>query len=129
MYSDPKHIAEHLNDYFVNVSPTLASQSKCSSDFDEVHCSPTDVNSNFYFRTIAEADIIKSIQNLKVSKATGLDGIPAKLLKLSCNIIAPSLTYIFNLSITTGIFVDDWKKARVIPIYKSDDRYYLFFPL
>ena len=34
-------------------------------------------------------------------------------------IIAPSLTYIFNLSITTGIFVDDWKDARVTPIYKS----------
>ena len=63
---------------FVNVGPTLASQSKCSPDFDELHCNLTHVNSNFYFRTIAEADIIKSIQNLKVSKSTGLDGIPAK---------------------------------------------------
>ena len=35
VYSDPKHMAEHLNDYFVNVGPTLASQSKCSSEFDE----------------------------------------------------------------------------------------------
>ena len=94
VYSDPKHIAEHLNDYFVNVGPNFASQSKGSSDFDEVRCNPTDVNSSLYFRTIAEADIIKSIQNLKVSKSTGLDGIPAKLLKLCCNIIAPSLTYI-----------------------------------
>ena len=122
VYSDPKHIAEHLNDYFVNVGPTLASQSKYLSDFDDVHCNSTDVNSNFYFRTIAEADIKKSPQNLKVFKATGLDGIPAKLLKLSCKIIALSLTYILNLSISTGMFIDDWKKARVILIYKSDDR-------
>ena len=46
--------------------------------------------------------LILSLQNLKVSKATGLDGIPAKLLKLSYNVIAPSLTYIFNLSISAG---------------------------
>ena len=71
---------------------------------------------------IAEVDIKKSLNNLKVSKATGVDGIPAKILKLSSNIISPSLTYIFNLSISTGIFVDDWKKAKVIPIYKSEDR-------
>ena len=46
----------------------------------------------------------------------------ANITPIPCNIIAPSLTYIFNLSILSGIFVDDWKKARVIPIYKSDDR-------
>ena len=65
---------------------------------------------------IAEADIEKT---LKLSKATGVGVIPAKILKLFSNIVSP-LTYIFNLSISTGIFVDDWKK--VIPIYKSEDR-------
>ena len=40
----------------------------------------------------------------------------------SADIIAPSLTYIFNLSLDTGVYVDDWKRARVIPIYKSEDR-------
>ncbi len=32
------------------------------------------------------------------------------------------MTYIFNLSLYTGIYVDEWKRARVIPIYKSEDR-------
>ena len=32
------------------------------------------------------------------------------------------LTYILNLSISTGVFVVDWKDARVIPIYKEGDR-------
>ena len=41
--------------------------------------------------------LILSLQNLKVSKATGLDGIPAKLLKLSYNVIAPSLLYFWPL--------------------------------
>ena len=32
------------------------------------------------------------------------------------------MTYIFNLSISTGRYVDDWKRARVIPVYKTEDR-------
>ena len=46
---------------------------------------------------------------------TGIDKIPAKVLKISADIIAPSLTKFI-------IFVRDWKLARVQPMYKSDDR-------
>ncbi len=67
-----------------------------------LYCNSTDVNSKFHFHTITETNILKNLKNLKVSKATRVDGIPAKMLKLSCDIIAPSLTYIFNLSIFTG---------------------------
>jgi hypothetical protein len=42
--------------------------------------------------------------------------------KLASDIIAPSLTFIFNLSLATGIYVDDWKRARVTPTYKSVDK-------
>jgi hypothetical protein len=62
-----------------------------------------------------------TLRNLKANKYTGLDKIPVKILKLASDIIAPSLTFIFNLSLATGIYVDDWKHARVTPIYKSED--------
>ncbi len=48
--------------------------------------------------------------------------VSAKVLRISADIIAPSLTYIFNLSLYTGIYIDEWKRARVIPIYKYEDR-------
>ena len=51
-----------------------------------------------------------------------MDNIPAKVLKITANIIAPSLTYILNISLQSGIYVDDWKLAKIIPIYKSEDR-------
>ena len=117
-----EHIAEHLNDYFVNIGPTLASESVCSFVNEELLCNSTDVNSQFNFHTINESSTLKNLKNLKISKATGVDGIPAKILKLSYNIISPSFTYIFNLSISTGVFVDDWKRARVTPVYKSEYR-------
>ena len=41
---------------------------------------------------------------------------------MSSDIIARSLTHIFNLSLETGIYVDDWKRARVILIYEAKDK-------
>ena len=63
-----------------------------------------------------------TLRNLQANKSTALDKIPAKILKLASDIIAPSLTFIFNLSLATGIYVDDWKRARVTPIHKSEDK-------
>jgi hypothetical protein len=51
-----------------------------------------------------------------------MDSVPARVLKITAEIISPSLTGIFNLCIKTGVYIDDWKKAWVVPIYKSEDR-------
>ena len=52
---------------------------------------------------------------LKPNKCTGLDKIPAKIFRLSADIITPSLTltYILNLSLDTAICVDEWKREQV----------------
>jgi hypothetical protein len=60
------------------------------------------------------------LKNLKANKSTGLDAIPAKI--LAANIIASSLTYIFNLSLQSGIYVNDWKRAPPTPIFKYEDK-------
>ena len=43
----------------------------------------------------------------------------AKLLKLSAHLIAPSLTDIYNLSLSTRVIPNEWKLARIAPIYKG----------
>ena len=126
--SDRKLIAESFNEYFVNIGPKLASEA--SEEFLAQHAtnynpSPTIdpiTDSPFYFHHIHIDNIAQALMGLKPNKCTGLDKIPAKVLRLSADIIAPSLTYIFNLSLDTGIYVDEWKRAQVIPIYKSEDR-------
>ena len=42
---------------------------------------------------------------------------------MASSIIAPSLTFISNLSLSSGIFIDDWKNAHVCPVYKGNDRH------
>ena len=49
--------------------------------------------------------------------ATGLDGIPCKLLKLSSSIVGSSLAYIFKSCIDTEIFPNEWKIAKVTPLF------------
>jgi hypothetical protein len=46
-----------------------------------------------------------------------MDNGPAKILQISANIIAPSLTAIFNLSVNLCTYIDAWKKARITPIF------------
>ena len=122
---DSKLIAEVFNEYFVSIGPNLASEtndSQPSQYTTSYHNSNSTVDATFHFHHINAEDIALALSNIKVNNSTGLDKIPAKVLKLSADIIAPSLSYIFNLSLATGIYIDDWKLARVIPVYISEDR-------
>ena len=59
------------------------------------------------------------LRKLNGRKAAGLDKIPCKLLKVAADIIAPSLTKIYQRSILSGIFPLEWKLARVTPVFKK----------
>ena len=59
------------------------------------------------------------LSNLNVNKSTGLDNIGPRILKLSANVLAPSLLYIVNKSLITGEFPCSWKEAKVKPVFKS----------
>ena len=59
------------------------------------------------------------LRKLNVTNATGMDDVTAIILKMISSLIVPSLTFIFNISIRTAIYIDKWKFFRVIPIYQS----------
>ena len=44
------------------------------------------------------------------------------MIRMAAPAIADSLTYIFNQAITLAFFPDEWKIARVIPLFKSGHR-------
>ena len=52
-------------------------------------------------------------------KATGLDSVSARLLKECSDLICVSLARIFNQSIDIGSFPDEWKNARIMPLFKK----------
>ena len=64
---------------------------------------------NNFFSTVAEnigKDTVydPSDHPSLIKKATGADGIPAKIIKCSKSIIAPQITNILNMSIDQNVF-------------------------
>ncbi len=55
-------------------------------------------------------------------KATGADGLSARLLKLAAPGIAKSLTQLFNYSLKSGQIPREWKAAHVTPVPKKGDK-------
>ena len=55
------------------------------------------------------------------NKSHGLYSCPTKLLKYSSTIISDILAKIVNLSVTSGNYPSKLKKAKVIPVFKTED--------
>ena len=67
---------------------------------------------------VTEREVLSVLNSLDVSKSSGLDKIPAKLLKLCALLISDPLSKLFNKSLRSGRFPSSWKKACVTPIFK-----------
>ena len=75
----------------------------------------------FHIPPISTQQVIEDLKSIRPnSKATGLDGIGIKPFKMALNAIAPSLTHIYNSSIASGTFPINFKRAKLIPVYKKD---------
>ena len=114
-------ITNAFNKHFVEMGDRLSANIPQSNVASESYLNDfqNPVNKLTCFRDITQTEILNLLHELVASKAPGLVGISAKVLKIAALVIAPSLALIFNQSISPGIFPSDWKIARVIPIFKT----------
>ena len=71
---------------------------------------------------ITISGVEKLLKKLQVNKATGPDGIPARILKECASSVAPILQKIYQKSISTGTLPKAWLNANVSPVFKKGDR-------
>ncbi len=71
---------------------------------------------------ITTQGVQKFLENLNPSKAAGPDQIPARILKICAEELAPALQQLFQQSLTEGVVPEDWRTANVAPIFKKGDR-------
>ena len=116
--TDKPSVVRHFNDFFSTIGAKLASKFN-SSHFSIL--SPRVVH-DFCFVKVDGECVLKQLKNINPAKATGLDGIDTRLLKLSAEHICRSFTYLISLSLSIGVFPDDWKIARVVPLFKAGCR-------
>ena len=129
---DKSTVAIQENGQLLTSNSTIANAfSSHFSSITSVICHPRPGNSpftfepaqsTFKFSPIEEEDVLGIIlHTLNASKATGADGISARLLKLTAP--SNSLILLFNHSLQTGSFPEEWKHANVTPVSKSGDKH------
>lgn len=114
-------IAEHFNDFFVNIGSSLTHQMQFPTDeyFDSFEYD----TSNFVdLQHTDESSVVEKINELKSSTATGPDNIPAKFLKRYKEKVSGTLSSIINDSMSGQSYPDELKDSMVSPIFKEGDK-------
>ena len=71
------------------------------------------------FEALSEADVLSVIMGLP-NKQCDLDYLPTWLLKNCADLLAPFITRIVNKSLSSGVFPESWKHAKITPAYQKD---------
>ena len=110
--TDPTEIAEGFIKFFAEIGPKLSENIKdIDACFDEfVNQS---ISGSFSFQQISPSLISSHLCKLCTRKVTGLDTVSPRLLRECFDLISHSLALIFNRSIETSIFPDEWKKRSI----------------
>ena len=119
--SDGKLIANTFNNYFVNVGSSLAKN--IQTETDPLHYIESLENS-IYIPEIHMYEI-RTIISAITNSASCNDELPVSILKQCTDSYLEPMTHLINLSISLGIVPDELKVARVIPIFKGEDKQFV----
>lgn len=121
--TDSSLIADAFNNHFATIGSKLADTIGSCTDANLTYRDYLPISDCvFNFEPVSPNRVLKLILKLSNKKATGLDGISGKLIKLSAPYIVLPISKLFNCSLRTGIFPDEWKSARVTPVFKNGSR-------
>ena len=119
--TDKSEIVKAFNSFFVNIGPSLSDRIDKQGKKPYSYYLKKNISSQFNFSHIDETGVLKIIKSLKNKTSSGPDGISLKFMKNIAPAIIRPLTFLINNSIVSGIFPDQLKVAKVIPLFKKDD--------
>ena len=101
---NPVKIAENFNFFFTNIGPNIAKR------IPKGRKSPM---------TYLNDEIVKIIKSFSNNKSAGPNSLPTPILKNCADVLSFPISYLVNLSFTTGKFPNLCKIAKVIPLFKK----------
>lgn len=108
--------ADMFNDYFTNIGPSINKQFPKET---VLHWTQPDCLYTLQLSELDENDIHSDLSSLSSDSNLDILSFDSQLLKLGADVLVSSLTVLFNMSIKSGSIPNDFKKARVTPIYKG----------
>ena len=119
-FTTEKDIADHMNNYFATIGTDLAEQIPNTGEEYLVHLNrvakPT---TKFKLHQVNVNEVQKTMRRLKPKMSCSIDNLPTKIMKKLETVLIHPLTILINLSIKHNYVPEEWKTAKVIPIYKS----------
>ena len=116
-------IANAFNSYFIGSVGRLTAPLGFPNKDQGTYISSVFLNkltkTSFKFIPVSTNFTFEFLRKLEVRKATGLDQMPARLMRDAAAEICNPLTNIINVSLETGYVPREWKVARVVPLFKS----------
>ena len=121
--TDGKMIFSILNEHFCTVGTKMASmQSKTGNPMSSLKKKST---AELTLNPITEIEISKIVEKLPNKTSTGHDGVSNVLVKKLFYTIRYPLCIISNKSFIEGIYPDQFKLAKVIPLHKGGEKDYV----
>jgi hypothetical protein len=111
-------ISNLFNDFFINIGTSLA-QKIPPSNHSALSYMGIPHNKSIFLQPVTRNEVIKLIHDLKTDSSCGWDEFSPKVMKYSHLSLLDPLIHLINLSLAQGIFPDELKLAKVIPIFKS----------
>ena len=121
---NPEDITNKLCDHFSTVGNKFAE--KIASPYksiDEYLCLIRSNENSLFLHPTTPYELLKLMNHLPNIRSSGHDRINNIILKEIGEYICTLITYLFNESMTTGVFPDVMKIAEVLPLYKGKARY------
>ena len=108
--------ADDFNYYFSTVGNNIGNIFDDNVTLPEFHVG---LHNSFEFGTVTNTFVCRELCSLKNNLNLDVLGLDGYILSVAAHVLSPSLCFIFNRSLTLGYIPDDWKLARVTPLYKG----------
>ena len=105
--------------FFLNVGPNLANNIRTLSNSHVYDFMKDKSEKSMFVEDVTTNEIIKIVNSFKNKSSCDVNGISMYILKNVFIAVVQPFKYICNLSLNKGVFPDDMKIARVIPLYKG----------
>ena len=115
-------IATSFNDHFCSIGPNITFKLPLNDVNSVKDCLQNRVIPSIFLEKVTETEIMNYNSELKINKAGGYDEISSDFVKLSSFFLTPVLVPLVNSALSLGIFPDDLKLAKVVPIFKKGDK-------
>ena len=106
---DKFNVAESFSDHFINVPHNIDGLAHIPVNF-----------SSMFFSICASHEVKSIVKNIRGTNAES--DIAIKVIKLGIDYFSPLICKLFNLCLSSGVYPNLLKEAKVVPVFKSGSR-------